>query len=143
MRTVLLIAILAVAAPIREGQPPKEKPLQEQLIGAWESVKIIDSGNALDLTMKIVFTPTEAQIWHDGKRMMDEDGTWVIDAKKNPPTIDLNPNRKGDKKELGILKIEADTLTLSVIQEGDGPRPTEFKSAAESKVTLLHLKRVK
>jgi uncharacterized protein (TIGR03067 family) len=74
--------------------------------------------------------------------MMDEDGRWVIDAKKEPAAIDIDPNRKGDKRELGILKIEGDTLTLCVILEGDGPRPTEFKAAADSKVTLLHLKRV-
>jgi uncharacterized protein (TIGR03067 family) len=142
MRAVLLIAVLAVAAPVREGQRPSEKSLQDKLVGAWESVKVIGDGNPIDLTMKIVFTPTEAHVWHDGVRMMDEDGRWAIDATKNPATIDIDPNRKGDKRELGILKIEGDTLTICVILEGDGPRPTEFKSAADSKTTLVQFKRV-
>jgi uncharacterized protein (TIGR03067 family) len=143
MRTVLLIAILAVAAPIREDQRPKEKPLQEQVIGAWQSVKVIERGTEVEIAMKVVFTPTEVHLWTDGERKMDEDATWVIDAKKDPAMIDLNPKKKGAKKELGILKIEGDVLTVCVVEESDGPRPTEFKSPADSKVVLLHFKRVK
>lgn len=143
MLTVLLIAILAVAAPIRDVQQPKEKPLQEQIIGAWQSEQIIDGGKEVELSLKVVFTPTEAQLYENGVRKMDMDATWAIDAKKAPATIDLIPKMKGEKRELGILKIEGDVLTICVVEEGDGPRPTEFKSRADTKVVLLHFKRVK
>jgi uncharacterized protein (TIGR03067 family) len=144
MRTVLLIAILAVAAPIREDQRPKEKEktLQEQVIGTWQSVKVIEGGKEVDISLKVVFTPTEAQLYENDGRKMDMDATWIIDAMKDPATIDLNPKMKGEKKELGILKIEGDVLTVCVVEDGDGPRPPEFKSPADSKVVLLHFKRV-
>jgi uncharacterized protein (TIGR03067 family) len=144
MRTVLLIAILAVAAPIREDQRPKEKEktLQEQVIGTWQSVKVLDGGKEVDISLKVAFTPTEAQLYENNVRKMDMDATWIIDAKKDPATIDLNPKMKGERKELGILRIEGDVLTVCVVEEGDGPRPTEFKSPADSKVVLLHFKRV-
>ena len=68
-------------------------------------------------SIKVVFTPTEeVHLWADGERKMDEDAAWVIDAKKDPAALDLNPKKQGEKKELAILKIEGDVLTVCVVE---------------------------
>ncbi len=143
MRCVLVIALVVIASPVREEQGAKAKPLHEQVLGEWHSVKVLDGGKDVDIAFKVVFTTTEVHLFENGERKMDDDATCVIDAKKNPATIDLNPKKKGEKKEVGILKIEGDVLTICVVEDGDGPRPTEFNSPADSKVVLLYFNRVK
>jgi uncharacterized protein (TIGR03067 family) len=142
MRALLLFSIMAVAVPDR--QDPTAKPLQEQVLGEWESVKIISRGVELkDITLKIVVTRQEILAYQNGKHKVEEDAVYTIDAKRRPATLDINPIRKDQKNERAIFKIEGDQMTVCVILEEDGPRPTEFRAPPNSELTLVHFKRIK
>jgi uncharacterized protein (TIGR03067 family) len=142
MRSLLMIAVLVLAVPDREA--PSSKPLQEQVVGEWESTKIISRGEELkDITLKIVVTPKEILAYQNGKHKVEEDAVYTIDARKTPATIDINPIRADQKKERAIFKIEGDQMIVCVILEEDGPRPTEFRAPPDSELTLVYFKRIK
>ena len=144
MRAVLLLAVLFIAVPDREDPAAKDaKTLAKQLLGAWESVKLTNFGEELDLKLTLVFESDEVRVYHDGKYQADEDARYVIDASKMPATMDIFPIKPCQKKEQAIFKIEGDQMTVCAIQVNDGPRPTEFRSPPNSRVTLVHFKRVK
>ncbi len=76
-----------------------------------------------------------------------ESGTYKTDSTQTPATIDLmivegNPKEKG-MKQLGIYKIEGDTLTVAVSKPGSTTRPKVFEATKEMDVGVQILKRQK
>ena len=67
-----------------------------------------------------------------------EKGTYKINAKKNPATIDMSVMEGKDKgkSQIGIFKIEADQLTMAVVI-GSKDRPKSFDPAADVEVRIL------
>jgi uncharacterized protein (TIGR03067 family) len=90
-------------------------------------------------------------VFKDGKYTLmvagkvQEAGTYKVDATKKPATIDLmitegDPADKG-KTQLGIFKIEGDTLTFAVGAPGNANRPKNFDGGKD--VELQTMKRKK
>ena len=79
-----------------------------------------------------------------GSSAQTAEGTFTIDPKKTPATIDLVPGKgRYEGKTLpGIYKLEGDTLTIAFAEPGKD-RPTAFESKAGSGVVLVVHKRAK
>jgi uncharacterized protein (TIGR03067 family) len=74
-----------------------------------------------------------------------EEGTMKLDPTKKPATIDLaitSGNDKG-KSQVGIYKIDGDSITICLARPGETDRPTEFKSTEENGNILVTIKRKK
>lgn len=71
-------------------------------------------------------------------------GTFKIDPTKSPKTVDVTITEGDGKGNVlpGIYKIDGDTLTTCINLQG-ADRPTEFKSAERSGVSLVVSKRIK
>jgi uncharacterized protein (TIGR03067 family) len=52
-----------------------------------------------------------------------DSGSYKLDVSKNPKTIDI---RRRDGTQVGIYKLEKDTLTISWSEPGEQERPHEF-----------------
>ena len=143
MTTVLLGLALGLGAPAL-----KDKPTSPSLEGEWEVEGVTTGGRPSKVApgLRYTFTP-------DGKWLISRDGqalspqhnrTVVVDAKPNPPTVDMvsNANAANSSRLLGIYKVEGDTLTICGTR-GGAERPSSFDSPDGSAVTTYVLKRVK
>jgi len=76
---------------------------------------------------------------------MTEEGTIKLDPAKKPATIDLTITDGQDKgkDQVGIYKIDGDTITVCLAAPGAKDRPTEFKSTEENGFILATIKRAK
>ncbi len=68
-----------------------------------------------------------------------KDGTYKIDPTKKPKQIDMVVENETVK---GIYEIKGDTLRICGTAKGD-PRPTEFKTGADSPALILTFSREK
>jgi uncharacterized protein (TIGR03067 family) len=141
MSTLLLGLALTVAAPGAKD-PPKNDP--SGLVGEWALESGFSGGMAEDHPPGVTWRFTA-----DGKSVITVPdgragggGTYTTDRKKDPPQVDINDGTKGNGLR-GIYKVEGDTLTLCIVRERAGDRPTRFESPAGAKAELLVLKRVK
>ena len=111
------------------------------LDGTWWAVAGIKNGvaehfEAGDFQLTIDgYKMSEVQTLGDGEYTKPKLFTVMADKKAN--TIDILYD---DKRALGIFKLEGNTLTLCVNDEG-GPRPSKFESTKGSKVSLVVLQR--
>lgn len=149
MRSLLLLTLLAVAVPDREDPTPKSKakPIQQQILGEWQLVGTVIGGNPDrrkdDRGAVLTFTASEIQIAENGKRQENDDAVYTLDATRKPVAIDITPKRGGERKIEGILKVEGDQLVLCFPHGGGAMRPTDFVSAPQSQVAVMHFKRIK
>lgn len=148
MRAIALFAVLAFVPPDRPDPNPKDKakPIQEQILGDWQLVKMVVGG---DKDRKqfgptvLTFTAKEIIITENGKRQDPDNADYTLDVTKKPIALDIQPKRGGERKIEGILKVEGEELTICFAHGGRGNRPLEFASPANSEVALMQLKRVK
>jgi uncharacterized protein (TIGR03067 family) len=74
-----------------------------------------------------------------------EEGTIKLDNGKKPAMIDLVISSGTDegKTQVGIYKIDGETVTFCLARPGVKERPTEFKSTAENQQILVTIKKMK
>ena len=111
-----------VIASTRDGEKAPEDDLKKTM------VTVVMKGGKYAVTAQ-------------GKKV--EAGTYTTDATKKPATIDVTITA-GDEKgrtELGIYKLDGDTLTMAVTPHDSKQRPKDFKPAAKGEVMVF--KRVK
>ena len=146
MRALLLLAVFAVAVPVRPDIAPKEeRPPECQLLGHWQLVKIMLGDMVLPEETEgsfVTFTRTEILTTKKGERSPDDDALYIIDWSKKPATIDLTPKEKGEKAVVGIVKVEGDRLTICFAVNPTGPRPDDFAARPASLIGMLELKRM-
>src|SRR5262245_60860344 len=142
--SVLTGLALLVAAPGPKDAPKKEPTI----VGEWVGEKAVSGGMDLPVPkggITITFTADGVLTVVEGARARPDAGSYKIDAKKDPPEIDLiPPDTKKEPTVLGIYKIDGDTLTLCFDRGGGGDkRPKKFESAAGDSMIVMTLKRVK
>lgn len=146
MRALLVLGILTIAAPVRPERnypsPEELKPLQEQIVGDWQLVKLAHGTprmeHAVTNNMVLRITPSETVFLVNGQPSQGDGLTanHSIDWARNPIAIDFMPKQRGGKMP-GILKLDGDTLIMGLTTSGD-VRPADFDSAQ----MLGHYKRV-
>jgi uncharacterized protein (TIGR03067 family) len=116
------------------------------LAGTWEVTSGEQGGRELTKAMlggqRLVFAAggTYRVLLGDNEV---ESGTYRIDPGKTPREIDLKITRGQDagKAQLGIYKLEGDSLVLTFQMAGEADRPEEFETKAGGGRFLLRLKR--
>jgi uncharacterized protein (TIGR03067 family) len=137
----LIIGLAVVVAAPGKDAPKKDAPT---LVGEWVPTEALQGGKP-DLPpagTSIAFTADGKVLMKGGNAAKPEEGTYKIDAKKNPAEIDLTPPEKEKGPTiLGIYKFEKDKLIICLTMAGE--RPKEFASPAGSQLMLITLERAK
>ena len=138
---VLFGVVLAVGAPGDKEAPKKGPP---SIVGEWDGEKAVRGGQERPIPdggVKATFTADGKLIFKEGNKDPEE-GSYKVDAKKDPAEIDLTPPRE-DGTLIGIYKIDGDTLTICLSEKGSADRPTKFESPDGTNIMLVTMKRVK
>ncbi len=148
MRNFVLpcLAVLLSACP----SPAEEKKTDQELIqGDWAVVKAEQEGKdpvEFEKGLAPFVTYKGNKYTFKGVGLMTEAGEFKLDPKAKIPTLDYtitDGDHKG-KKQLGIYKLEGDTLTICLAQEGADKRPASFKTSAKAaEYVMFVLKRKK
>jgi uncharacterized protein (TIGR03067 family) len=133
---MLLAIALAVGAP----GPKDAKADPSKVEGDWVAESYVLGGKETEREKGKVFRFADGKI----TIVKGEIIGYKLDAKANPPQIDLIPIfAPTEKPILGIYKVEGDTLVICFPKGGRAERPTKFESPAGSEIVLLTLKREK
>jgi uncharacterized protein (TIGR03067 family) len=147
MRSFFLPCLFVLLA----GRLPAEekKTDQDQFQGEWAVVKIEQQGEDLPDYVK---DNSPAMIYKAGKYTFklggstDEAGEFKLDPRAKLPTLDYTITEgvhKG-KRQLGIYKLDGDSLTICLNEEGADARPAKFKTGAgAAEYVLFTMKRKK
>jgi uncharacterized protein (TIGR03067 family) len=140
--TLLVALALASAAPIPKADPLQEA--KENFQGEWKLVKYV-SGRAAedpqDVAGKVVVKGDRVALHFRG----DEAGTFTLDPKADPPTIDITLDMKNLGKDVvvkGVYKLEKDKLTVCFGLNATD-RPKAFKVEAGTDTAMFVLERAK
>lgn len=136
----LLVVTTTLAAPgLKEREDTSDL---KKLQGDWEIESWIQLGQNSRITGSWSFKEDKYFLDQSGNL---EEGTIKLVSGKKPAIMDLTitgGNCKGND-QLGIYKIEGDTLALCFAWPGATERPTEFGSTREARTILITLKRTK
>ena len=134
MRTLMMIALFAVAAPIRQPVGPQLEPAAtspaDQILGDWQ-----DRKNP-QYMLRITRGDTVFHVKGNPSLADGLTANIVIDWSKNPATVDFMPKQRGGKM-LGILRLDGDQLIVNLRTSGS-TRPTDFGAGD----LLLHYQRM-
>src|SRR5262245_19314512 len=128
MCTVLALALTVAAPGTKEAK--KDAP---GLVGEWAAEAATVGGKAENPPPGTTwsFTADGKSVRKIGDGLKTAEGTYKADAKKDPAQVDISEGPKGSPMT-GIYKVDGDTLTLCLAQDGE-ERPTAFESPAGSK----------
>jgi uncharacterized protein (TIGR03067 family) len=149
MSGVLLLTMLTIAAPDRPDRSPTDiRPLQERLVGQWQLVNSVISGQPQDPSTfpatVYTFTPDKL-VTRSAKQPDGVTFGVVLDITRAPAHITFLAGSTDPKTPYpGIFKIDGDTLTLCFTRSPSGQRPPEFNSPMDTQqaVALFQFKRV-
>ena len=122
--SVVLLTVVSVF-PLR-GQ----EGIAETMQGRWQAVALEDGGRTappdiVDAVQWIVTAGTITQVVGD-ERM---EATYTVDGTHDPAWIDI---RRGSRVNLGIVRVEGDTLTVCFGEGQEEGRATAFESRPDS-----------
>jgi len=146
-----VLALCAAVSAQDKKEVPKEPPLQEvpkdltkdlaPFQGGWKVVEAVADGKPAPkdilAELQFAFEGDKLTISEKGKA---EAGSYSVDPKKEPATIDLvNPT---GSKALGIYKFDKDgKLTICFIKGKDTNRPKGFDDKAAVTLVLEKVKK--
>jgi uncharacterized protein (TIGR03067 family) len=142
---LVLTAGLLVAADAKDDAKKELAKIE----GTWEVTEATLDGMKAPADVlaneKITFTVKGDTFTIKHGEKTSGSGTVAIDPTQKPATLDITYTEgahKG-KKELGIYKLDGDTMTACVSEAGGKERPREFASKEGTKFELLTMKRKK
>jgi len=132
---VLALCLLPVAA---SAQPDQRKAL-DPLLGHWRITTM--NGNATPAAageFALVIRETGYQQILKGE--VTEEGTLTLDGSTTPMKVDLNITTGVDAgvRQLGVFRVEGDTLSLSLNVPGNSERPVAL-GAAQLRLTATRV----
>jgi uncharacterized protein (TIGR03067 family) len=147
MKCWLMVLLVLVPLPALADDPDPEPPLRDRAMlmrGTWELSAIEIGGMKVNIgALKGGQGQMTLKFEKDGMTStsmgMTKKGTWKIDPRKNPKTIEFTDKADG-KTTLGIYKLEKDELVVAFGQPGQ-PRPKDFKGAQTATAILTRIKK--
>jgi uncharacterized protein (TIGR03067 family) len=138
------IVLLLTAFHALAGDEPQKKRTDD-LKGSWSVVSMTLGGQpAPEDLVKNYEATFDGRNYKNiiGKEVLEE-GDYTIDETKSPKTIDLDIKTGPDhgKRQLGIYKIDGETLTLVFSEPDSGDRPKSFETSPGIVVLKIVLKR--
>jgi len=141
MRKLSLMAgvafLAAGAACWAGGANDKDK---EKLQGTWTLTSIAYDGKAIPLpagkTVTLTFTGDKVAFKEDGDKAA-QDGTFKLDASKNPKHIDLNKGGAAKEDDKAIYSLDGDMLKICLGGKLSGDGKAERPAAFDSPMTIL------
>src|SRR5437016_3536913 len=123
--TVALVVLLGSAESVGQKKVDKPKDDKELLQGTWKVVAS-EAGGRQHGARDMLFTfQGEKFFMQDGQRF--NEGTFALDARKEPKTIDLTRGEFVKHMQPGIYRFSSDKLTLHLGGGGNyWLRPIEF-----------------
>jgi uncharacterized protein (TIGR03067 family) len=137
---------IVIGLAVVVGAPAKDAPKTEApyLVGEWTPTQAVRGGRPDNppAGTTITFTADGKVLLKEGNAAKPEEGTYKIDARKDPAEIDIVPPEK-DKGPpvIGIYKFEKDLLVMCVIMGTE--RPKKFESPEGTEIMLITLQRAK
>ena len=145
VRCFALLGLLAAIIPTAWARVAKDKAnsaeeVVKKLQGDWKGEKGVSRGEAIpaEFVAKILFTFKGNEIIPAD--MPKDIATFKLDPAQRPATIDLTDRSK--ETLLGIYELKGNVLKLCIAENPKDPRPKDFTSTKENKLTVLELKRV-
>jgi uncharacterized protein (TIGR03067 family) len=139
-RLLFAVAMVGSASGVWAQQGKED---QKMLEGAWIPLTAELAGQKLALGgTKLVLTGDKYKLL-SGETVTDQ-GTLVLDPDKKPKAMDIKGEEGPNKGKTfpAIYEIKGDTLTICYDLSGK-QRPTEFRTAKETKLFLVTYKRDK
>lgn len=140
--TTLVFAGTALAAP----RPKADKDDLAKFDGAWTFSSWQHNGRNLDedsrQSAKWSVKGDKYKFEIDG---VDEEGTIKLDPSQKVPTINLTITEGNDKgkEQLGIYKIDGESIIMCFARPGVKERPAEFTSTPDNSNILVTIKKQK
>jgi uncharacterized protein (TIGR03067 family) len=145
MKSFVLILVLVLLAPVGKGGDA-DKP-SKALEGTWKASSLESDGQKVagdDVPdLGLVIKGDGYKELQNGNET--EEGKIKLDPSKSPKALDFDIQTGNDqgKKQLGIYKVDGDTLTLCLARPGGDERPKEFAAPQGSSFTVIVFKRKK
>lgn len=142
---LVVLCALGAAACGADEQPDVAKELKK-FAGTWTFESVEAGGKEVPIDafkgIEIIFEGSKYTV-KKGDQVL-ESATQKLDPTRSPKTFDVTVTEGPNKGSviLGIYEVSEDTLKGCFDPTGK-KRPTEFKTAADSPVTLVVHKRVK
>jgi uncharacterized protein (TIGR03067 family) len=139
---ILLTGLMLGAEPTQE----KAKKDLEKLKGTWSITRCEAAGAALpEEVVKGGSFAITGDKYEFKMADQSEDGIIKLDPSKDPHEIelDIKSGNDKDKIQVGIYKLEGDTLMMCFAQAGEKQRPKEFTTKAGTNEILFVVKKEK
>ncbi len=137
---LLALIVIGLVVGTALSQDKAGKTDQDKIQGTWTFVSGERGGKPLPdddvKDRKISFAGNKMKMKNKDQ---EREVTFKLNPDKKPKEIDVDFD---GQMGMGIYQLDGDTLKVAHGELGD-PRPTEFASKADSKVTLVVLKREK
>ena len=143
---VALVCFGLCAAFVSAGGEPKKKVSGPSIEGSWVGVGGISDGKKApaEIFEKLMLTVTmkagKYAVTIQGKEI--ESGSYKISGDKSPYNLDIDVAEGMDKgkKQVGIVQVEGDNMTVAFAKAGGTDRPKNFEGAS-GEVTMLKRKK--
>jgi uncharacterized protein (TIGR03067 family) len=144
--SIVFSSVVAALATAGGGDKGAKGGTGGKLEGTWIATSAVSDGKKVpdEILKKFMLTVS----FKDGKYTVVmagdqvEAGTYKTDASKKPAAIDLNITEGKDKgkSQLGIYKVEGDTMTIAMTSHDKKDRPKNFDASDMGEVTVLKRK---
>jgi uncharacterized protein (TIGR03067 family) len=127
MTAGVLLSVLIVLAPPLQGAPP-QTATATPLEGTWLLTALTYKGQSVPGVPDIAFTFKGTSYEQELMGHVNESGTFALDARRGPMTIDFTIAEGADqgKLQLGIVEVSGATLRLHLGEPGAIARPVDF-----------------
>ncbi len=141
-----LVCFSLSAALVSAGGEAKKKVAGPKIEGTWVGVGGISEGKKApaEIFEKLMLTVTlkagKYSVSIQGKEV--ESGTYKVSGAKSPYNLDIDVAEGKDKgkKQLGIVRVEGDTMTVAFAKGDSKDRPKNFEGAS-GEVTMMKRKK--